>query len=746
MTPIQRFTWLTRAFALLTVLICCAHISGITTIPVLSRIENIAYDTRLNLTRDDTPDLRIVIVDIDDQSLAKLGRWPWDRRLLARLVDTLHFDYKIKILGFDMLFAEAENPSDIEILEHLAKTTLKNDTLYNESYKKLLPSLQRDNIFGKSLDFKSVILGYYFNHSPDAKYFVSGELPKHLTTTANVDSLNIPFTNAVGYGANLASLQKRASGAGFIDMPMIDADGIMRRLPLIQRYDSKLYEAFSLAMVRTLLEQTEVTLNISAEYGNESVNKGLESIDVGGLRIPVDETGAVFIPFRGNYPSFPYIPAIDVLEKTIDADMLSDAIVLIGTTAPGLLDMRATPVNAVYPGVEIHANMISGILDQTIKHRPAWVQGAQLSAAAFIGLILTTLLSRLSFIKTIVVYGVLLFSFTAAYYLAWTRDNTDIPIVPLISMIVVFFALQNSFGFVAERLTKNKLERLFGQYVPPLVVNEMSKNPENFSLSGEIRQMTVLFCDLRGFTSLSETLDPGVLTPLINQYMTLMTTIIYRHHGTIDKYIGDAVMAFWGAPLLDGNHAQHAVEAAQEMVDALPEIEPVFVHHGLPPPKVGIGINSGSMHVGNMGSEFRISYTVLGDAVNLASRLENLTKRYGVSQIVGENTRNAVNSHLYRELDIVKVIGKSTTVKIYEPIGKLELQTPPTLEELQLYQQGLTLYRQRHWADAKQIFQTLLQVPAAPIIYQLYLGRCLHLLAHPPGEFWEPSISYKDKT
>lgn len=734
-----------RALALGTILLCCIHISGIATLPALGQLENIVYDGRLNLTLENTLDTRVIVVDVDDRSLTALGHWPWDRRLLARIVETLFQHYKIKILGFDVLFAEPENSPDLQVLEQLANSSLKNDALFNRAYQQLAPTLQRDEIFATSFEHGPVLLGYYFNHASKSAGFSNGRLPTPLMTQKKINLQTIPFPEAKSFGANLPLLQEKSVGAGFIDMAMVDSDGVMRRLPLIQRYDNKLYAAFSVAMIGALLEQPEISLNIASEYAGDAINRGLESIALGGFQIPVDEKGSVLIPFRGNYPSFPYISALDILEKNADPELMQDAIVLLGTTAPGLLDMRATPVSAVYPGVEIHANMISGILDQTIKHRPAWVQGAQLSAALLTGAILTLLLSRLSFISTIFVYGLLLTLLFSVYYFSWTLAHTDIPIVPLIAMIMVFFALQNSYGFVAEKLTKDKLEKLFGQYVPPLVVNEMSKNPEIFSLQGEVRTMTVLFCDLRSFTSLSESIAPTALTQLINQYFTLMTSIIYKHRGTIDKYIGDAVMAFWGAPLTDGEHARHAVEAAQEMLASLHELNNAFVQFGLPPPKVGIGINTGSMHVGNMGSEYRISYTVLGDSVNLASRLENLTVRYGVNLIVGETTRNAVPTQVYRELDLVKVRGKSTAVHIYEPLGPQNACSPSLLNELAQFQQALDLYRHRQWQEAQLLFDRLLNTPGAPIIYQLYLGRCLQLLAHPPGENWDPSTVYKDK-
>ena len=362
-----------------------------------------------------------------------------------------------------------------------------------------------------------------------------------------------------------------------------------------------------------------------------------------------------------------------------------------------------------------------------------------------LGLLLAFYIPLLSPIKaSLLVLGALLWAVGSNLAL-WQYANMVMPLATSAIMIVTQFMLGMSYGFFVEARGKRRVSELFGQYVPPELVDEMSDNPDSFTMEGENREMTVLFADVRNFTSISECLDPKVLSQLMNNYMTPMTRVIHLHRGTIDKYIGDAIMAFWGAPLADSNHARNAVMAALKMQEVLSVLRPELIARGLPEIRIGIGINSGMMSVGNMGSEFRMAYTVMGDAVNLSSRLEGLTKQYGVEILVGEETRKLLPDMLFREIDKVRVKGKNISISIYEPLGLAEKINPSMQEELRQFQQVIKYYRAQDWDMAEVQLRSLQQVAPQDAVYPLYQQRIAYLRTNPPTADWDGTFEFLTK-
>ncbi len=683
------------------------------TLPFLSRIENLTYDARLRATLHGGTDQRVVIIDIDERSLSTEGHWPWGRDKLAELVNTLFDRYYVGILGFDIVFAEYDDRSGLQTLEQLAKGPLADNPDYLAELNRLRPQLQHDHLFADSLRGRDVILGYASSNNTR-----TGQLPPPLMRISKATA-RIPFTVVKGYNANLPELQAAAYGAGYFSNPLVDEDGIFRRVPLVYRFEDGIYESFSLAMVRGLYGQPPLQLE-TAEASPGNVE--LEWLRLGDLRIPVDAQAAALVPYRGRSGSFRYISATDVLHGQADSKVLDGAIVLIGTTAPGLLDMRATPVQNVYPGVEIHANLIAGILDQRVMRHPAYTQGAELVSLLLLGLMLSFLLPILS-----PLWGSLLsiaaLSVVVGINLYFWGEGLVLPLASQLLLILLLILFHNAYGYFVEAQGKQRLGHLFGQYVPPEIVSEMSKERSDFGISGESREMTVLFSDVVSFTSMSEKLEPDELTRLMNAYFTHMTEVIQQHRGTIDKYIGDAIMAFWGAPLSDTLHPQHAVVAALEMVARMDQVREEFIARGWPTLRNGIGINTGLMNVGNMGSEFRMAYTVLGDAVNLGARLEGQTRIYGVDIVVSEFTMAATTGIIYRELDRVQVKGKEQKVTIYEPIG-LEGEVPASeLEQMDRYNEALAAYQAGEWRKAEKLFATLCKLEPDRKVHQLYAER-----------------------
>jgi adenylate cyclase len=421
----------------------------------------------------------------------------------------------------------------------------------------------------------------------------------------------------------------------------------------------------------------------------------------------------------------------------VNPKTLNRAIVLIGSTAPGLLDLRATPVQNVYPGVEIHANLVSGILDQRIKQRPDYSREADFVLLLLAGLALTFTLPHLAALTASgVTLGMLLLLIGGNIYL-WQAQNMVLPLATSMLMVVAMFMANMAHGFFIEGRTKRQLGQLFGQYVPPELVEEMNRDPARYTLKGEKREMSVLFSDVRGFTRLSEGLDPQTLSELMNAFLTPFTRVIHEQRGTIDKYMGDAIMAFWGAPVPDNEHADHAVGAALAMSAALAGLRQSFEARGWPALDMGIGVSTGPMSVGNMGSEFRMAYTVLGDSVNLGSRLESQTKNYGVRIIVAETTSRAAPAFVYRELDRVRVKGKQQPVAIFEPVGRGSDVTELTQLELALHAEALDRYRQQDWMRAKALFKELALVGTHSKLCKLFLWRIDYLRKHPPGPEWD---------
>lgn len=708
----------------------------------INALEHQAYDTRLEHTMPNPVDNRIVIIDIDEKSLSEIGRWPWNRAIIAQLIDQLFDTYQINVLGMDAVFAEPDESSGLKKLQALAAGPLKEAPVFLETLKTLDKKLDYDDLFAESLQNRRVVLGYAFTSAQEG-INEAGQLPEPIFTVEDVQAYNLSYVEGNGFAANLPELQAAALTSGhFNSLP--DPDGIVRRIPLLYGYKGQLYESLSLAMARVALGIPKVELQL---YLKEGQQIGVENLLIGQQTIPVDKYLQALIPYRGKWGSFPYVSATDVLHARIEEpDLLKDKIVLLGTTAQGLRDIRATPMENVYPGVEIHANIISGLLDNHMMSYLSFEEELEVLLLIFISVVMISLLPLSSPLIGTVVTLVLSVIVIWINLFLWNEQNVVFPIATTLLLILTQFIFNMSYGYFVESTHKRHLTNLFGQYVPPELVDEMSKNLGNeFSMEGENREMTVLFSDVRGFTTLSEGLGPKELSQLMNEYLTPMTHIIHEHRGTIDKYMGDAIMAFWGAPLHDSEHARQGLDAAMNMVQRLEALRSQFRAKGWPEIKAGIGINTGTMSVGNMGSQFRMAYTVLGDSVNLGSRLEGLTKQYGVEIIVNETTKEAVPEYLYRELDRVKVKGKDNSVVIYEPVGLHEEVKESVVAELAEYEQALENYRQQHWKMAKEQFSILCKKHPSKKLYPIYAERVEHFMENPPDDNWDGVYTFTTK-
>ena len=709
-------------------------------IPLVTRLEAIAYDSKIRLTMPQTRDERVVIVDIDEKSLAEQGRWPWGRDKLATLVTKLFDEHGTAVVGFDVVFAEADESSGLMSLERLSRGALRDNGAFQGILQTLRPQLDNDARFAEAIKGRQVILGYPFSNTAEIR---TGALPKPVLLPGDFTSEPGVFSFS-SFNGNLERFQSVAAGGGHFN-PITDLDGITRRVPMVVKYENRYYEALSLAMVRARLGFPAVA------PGYPPGAKAAEWLELRGddkvvrLQVPVDEQLAALIPYRGYGHSFAYVSATDILKGKVPPGTLKDKLVLVGTTAPGLLDLRATPVDGAYPGVEVHANLIAGMLDNGLKHKPTYVLAIDVLMMVAVGAVMIFVLPLLSPLIATAMAVLVSVAAIAFNVILWNSANLLVPLANVLILIAALFALNMSWGYFIESRSKRQFTELFGQYVPPELVDEMARNPESYSMEGRKAELTVLFSDIRGFTTISEGLQPDELATLMNEYLGSMTEVVRHHRGTLDKYIGDAIMAFWGAPVDDPEHAKNAVLTALEMQVRLIELNKALAAKGWPHLAIGVGVNTGTMTVGDMGSPVRKSYTVMGDAVNLGSRLEGITKEYGVGVIVGEETREILRKEFaFRELDRVRVKGKEEAISIYEPLG-LEAELPKELaDELKLWNQFLRQYRSQDWDQAELTLMNL-QRMAPRYLYEKYAEALVIHRKEPPGPGWDGVTVFKTK-
>lgn len=726
------------ALSLALTIIFILHVANIINIPILTNLENHAYDARLKLTLPEHVDKQVVIVDIDEKSLDAIGQWPWNRNIMARMNDALFDYYQIKAIGYDIVFAEADIDEGAKLLNKMASSSLKNNPEFIKEYNHVMSSLQHDQRFAEALKDRKTVMGFVLDTDT-----IKGRLPMAITELDKNTLSRLQLNKPTGYTANLELLQINAYSGGFFDNPLLDEDGVFRRVPLLQVYKNQLYESLALALARVASGSPAIEMVV--ETSGDGRDLFLEWVTIGNRAIPVDPQSGVLVPYIGKQKSFEYIPATDVLNKKVDQAKLTGKIILFGTSAPGLLDLRTTPLEPASPGVEVHANIIQGILDGRILHQPGYTQGFEFILILLIGLTLTFVLPMLTALySTLVTVSVIVLLIASNMY-AWTNAQLVLPVASPVILVILLFALQMTYGFFVESRGKRQLAHLFGQYVPPELVDEMSKKMEEINLDGEMREMSVLFSDVRGFTTISESLEPKELTSYINAFLTPITRVIHENRGTIDKYMGDAVMAFWGAPLEDTQHARHALNAAISIVDCMKILRKNFSEKNWPEIYVGVGVNTGVMNVGNKGSEFRVDYTILGDAVNLGSRLEGLTKVYGVDIITSEYTKYAAPEFEYRELDRVRVKGKDKPVTIFEPLGLLENISKEERTLLKQFHIGIKHYRSQNWDAAEHEIFALSQLDPERKIYQIYLDRIMHFRKNPPEDNWDGSFTHTSK-
>jgi adenylate cyclase len=707
----------------------------------LDRLMLISFDTYQRLApRESSDDVPVRIVDIDEDSLKRFGQWPWPRSLDAQLLDKLR-DAGAAIVAFDVVFAEADRTSPKLLL---AQLTRQGD-VSTETTRLLTTLPDPDEALAVALKSVPTIASFILVEHAEAPqpaqkagYAFAGNEPLRFVDT---------FPAAI---TDLPEFQTAAVGNGFLN-EHVDWDQIVRRVPLIMKLGNKPVFSLVAEILRVVTGAHTYVARAAGANGEKSFgeNTGLTTIKIGQLTIPTDAAGRVWVYYSKLHEDR-RISAAKILSGDFDPAQIKDHIVLIGTSAAGVVnDLQATPIAAGVPGVEIHAQLLEQILQGVYLSRPDWGKGAEILFAMIVGTALILVLPRIGAVASALIGASAIVAAIGGSWFAFRDAHLLLdPVYPIVVLIMVYFT-SSILGYLRTELHQHQIRSAFSRYMSPHYVAELARNPEKLQLGGEARILTVMFCDIRGFTAMSEGLTPQELTHLMNSFTSPMTDAIADAHGTIDKYIGDCIMAFWNAPLDDPDHAKNAVRAAQDIRRKLDVLNRELMaqaeaagkpYHEL---RVGIGINTGECVVGNFGSEQRFNYSLLGDPVNLASRLEGLCKLYSIDLVVGEETAKLLNDPALIELDLVTVKGKSQAVRVYT--------LPPEDEDEAVYKgphaELLAAYRRQDWAAA---LAALGEAPLAAVrylapLYTLYRHRIAHFQLEAPPNDWDGVYTAEDK-
>ena len=696
------------------------------------------FDLYQVLMPRESPPQPIAIVDLDEESLAEFGQWPWPRTVVADLIARIAGSGSVAI-GFDVVFAEPDRMSPAVLAE-----SIKNVSQGARDELRALPS--NDRVLAGVLRQARVVLGQsgYQRDLARGRSHPISAVPI-ATLGENPKPFLIEFPGIV---RNIPELEDAAVGAGMFTL-LPERDGIVRRVPAVVKVEGVIVPGLVLELLRVATDQNAIL--IKTDKG------GVRSIGVAGVEIPTDGNGRIWIHYARHDPKRS-ISAKDVLSGAVDPQRLAGKLVLVGSSALGLHDVKSTPLNAAMPGVEVQAQLLETILTQSYLRRPNYTVGAEVLLTIVVSCATIVLAPLLGALMTLFLGGAIAAGLAGLSWYLYVNQGALVDIAyPLTSSFAVYLFLV-FVNYFHEESERRQVRGAFSQYLSPLLVEQLARNPEKLVLGGEIREMSFLFCDVRGFTMISELFkdDPQGLTKLMNRFLTPLTNSILECHGTIDKYMGDAIMAFWNAPLDDERHAPHACESALAMLEILERLnetrkrEAAEADQPFLPLRVGIGINSGECVVGNLGSDQRFDYSVLGDSVNLASRLEGQSKTYGVGIIIGSKTAEQVaDDFALIELDLIRVKGKTQPERIYTLLGDASLARDPAFQVLAVnHQEVLASYRRRDWDGAMRALKTCRTLDSGLGLYeffQLYEDRILAFQADPPPPDWDCVYEAKTK-
>ncbi len=707
------------------------------------------YDLKFRFRGPLVPGPEITLVTIDDASLQKVGRWPWSREDQARLFSRIK-EAGPRVVALDIIFAEREESAAVRTLANLRREIGRRGRATPELTALLDQEERRADVDRRLTQVIAqgppTILGFFFQEVGGtagglrAEQLLGESYIKassyNLVRLLDTEPSQLPLLGAQGVTVNLPEITASAAGGGYFNM-IPDQDGVVRWIPLSIRYGPDLFAPLSLVTPDHYLGRPPLAITFS--------QLGVEEVRLGPRRVPVDRFGRLLINYLGGPGIFPTYSAAAVLEGRVPPGALKDKIVLVGATAVGIYDLRVTPFSGIHPGVEIQATVMDNLVSGRFMRTPAFARALSLILILALGIIMGLTLPRLSAAWSLGFALALAATFTAGNYLLFSRWGRQLDLFyPLLQIGVVYLGL-TVHSFLREEQERARTRRTFEAYVAPAVVQEILKHPDNLRLGGERRELTILFSDIRGFTSLSEHLSPEDLVKVLHDFLNPMSNIIIQHGGTIDKYIGDAIMALFGAPLDLPDHVPLACRTALDMVSTLSELGRQWAAEGRPQIRVGVGINSGMAAVGNMGSDRLFDYTAIGDNVNLASRLEGLNKHYGTDILLSEATAEKLDENfILRQVDLVQVKGKTQPLEVYELLGE-GTPDPDLAQFLEAYHQGLGHYRAKHWAKSAAAMEVALRVRPHDVPTRRYLLASRKYQQKPPGPDWAPVTVMMEK-
>lgn len=681
------------------------------------------------------------IVDIDEKSLKQFGQWPWPRPLLATLVERLT-QAGAALIVFDVVFAEPDRTSPTRLLQEWQSLGDAKSFAQLQVAGANLPD--HDRLFADAIERSAVILGFV---ALELENDVAPRVKFGLAQLGDDPAQFVPSFN--GAAANLDILSLKALGqASFNSLP--DSDNIVRRVPFFIALHGKLYPTLVPETLRVAQGASTYRIKSSGASGEQAFGEktGIVAVSIGDFEFPTDKQGALWLYDSGHQPER-FLPVWKVMSQEFDPTEVEGRVIFIGTSAEGLKDIRSSPLSTAVPGVELHVQALEQVFSGQFLNRPDWADGVELIGMIVLGLIVYFgVRSRyVGALLTAVVGAVASGSAVAGSWVAF--DDYGLlfdPIYPIFAALGVYMVTSLQ-AYMQTESEKKQIRGAFSQYMSPHMVEKLADNPELLKLGGEMRDMTLLFCDIRGFTTISEQFDAHALTGFINRFLTPMTDVIMAREGTIDKYMGDCIMAFWNAPLDDSRHADHGVESALAMMSQLKvlnaelEAEAVAEEKRFIPINVGIGLNTGIVCVGNMGSDQRFDYSVLGDDVNLAARLEGQSKTYGVDIVIGEHTLDQLHEKATLELDLIQVKGKTEPVRIHCVLGAQDfLESDAYISLAESHKTMLKAYLEQRWDDALELLDVCrgkMGDKDLTTLYALYEERVTDFKENPPGDDWD---------
>lgn len=699
----------------------------------------------------------VAIATIDTKSVDKYGRWPWPRSRMAELVRVLNDHYKVSAIGFDIVFSEPEENSGLRITEQYQKEFARlnlegrNAREFLDVLRRAKEELDGDSKFGRELArTKNIVLGYFF--------FAGGADLKHISEQERLESARriagsevsliqgsiTPGVIPVGAMAesNIEKIYRGGTYSGFFNMNPDPEDGTVRRVHLLMQYGDNIYPSLDLQLLRMYYKSDTISV-VTDENGF------IAAINLGQKTIFPQFDGSILLNYKGPIATFPHYSIYDIIEHQVPVEKLRDKIVLVGATEVGIYDLRTTPVAVAYPGVEVHATLIDNILrDDYFKFD---LTNDLLTAALILalGLFLGFTLPHLRGVYGAVLSGAILMVYLLIH--RWMVNNllTWTSFIYVAMVVALVWGGVTLFRFLVTDKDKRFIKSAFQQYLAPEVINQLMDNPERLKLGGERQVVTAFFSDVKGFSTISEKLDPEALVNLMQEYLTEMSNIVMKHGGTIDKYIGDAIVAFFGAPVHFEDHPVKAVLASLEMQQRLEEMRQTWRQEGRPEDMMlyqRIGLNTGPMVVGNMGSQSRFNYTMMGNSVNLAARLEGANKFYGTYSMCTEYTQEAAKDVVeFRELDSIAVKGLSKPVRVFELIGEKGKVPEEKLKGIAYYHKGLELYRKRQFEEAAKYFNAVFKFIPNDGPAKEFIERCKDYMKNPPPEDWDGSYHATEK-